>query len=715
MRPPRLLKLNHRVAGRANVWLRLVGAAATLTLVAILGFFAVLALQSEPRPSEEVARVELSRKDRPQTYSNVAREPLSEMDLQELIKKQEAQLREQPTNWQVAEDLSDRYSDLAAVMVAQQRTAEGEVQLRRAIQGLELLRREHPHDTLAPKLTKSYLALGQMLTTQSRGHEAQASFQQAVSLADEISKRPTATPADRDQLAGCLVDLGLAQRSQGIMSDAGHSFEKAIAIRQSLFREHPAKSEYREGLAWCYVYLALAQESALRQADAIKSYQQAMALREQLVKDRPDSKPLQNQLAAVCVELGIMYRNLRQLTLAIELGARSVELRRRLVEAEPENFDYRAGLGWSNANLGVTQLVAGKSADAVLTLRQAVEVREKLVTAQNTVNDHLVALGWSNANLSAALLADQKPADARHAAQKALKVRAKLVQDNPGSADWRHDLAVSSRDLAHIERALGHLDEARTYYQLAVEIHQKLVDEFPQSEVAKANLVGTVMQAAETAALASDWEQSARLYCLAAAASNFDLRVLSASALAHLVAGDEKAYRATCAELFKRHPMPQSPRAGEMLVLCLSSGSHALVDLGPVVELARKGAESEPEGVAPLLWALARLRNHEDGATIVDLAKALALWEAPPKRDDERTIVLVARLLGEAALSRAYLEETGKAIPAGKVAAIQSLTEKTEAIPVQQDGLLPPWIGRFAAAVAKKQLTSQVTVAAPAP
>ena len=228
----------------------------------------------------------------------------------------------------------------------------------------------------------------------------------AVGIAEAITRRPGASPADRATLGATLAEYG------GILAvvkddhdDAAVQLARAVEILEAVVRENPRDTAARASLAYAYERSAMAAEVTGRPEQmprAIELQERSIATLEAVVRDEPRRASYRQTLAT-------RYNNAARAKLAVgdtegarDMAAHARILAERLVAEDPRNVANASILAGVLAMASGIEHQAGRHESAVELARLAIaadarlpaETRAGLVVREN-LNNARRALGAS--------------------------------------------------------------------------------------------------------------------------------------------------------------------------------------------------------------------------------------------------------------------------------------------------------------------------------
>ena len=273
--------------------------------------------------------------------------------------------------------------------------------------------------------------LASQLGKQGNSAAAIPYYRQAIeSLQKSVALAPA--PTDLENLAGCFLDLGIAQRQSGHGADAEASFARAIEIRRKLVAEYPHLDTFRDRLAWSHVELAIVQRDAKRPTDAEASFRKALDLRVELARENPQAQGYQDNAAASHVDVGLVLRARGRPGEAESWFQKAIEIRARLVRDYPTVGQYQDGLAWCYTDRGLAEHEAGRPAEAIASHGRAIEIRRRLVHDHPTIAAYRDRLAATYEDLARSQQDNGRLPDADASRRIADEIRVEPGRDNRG-------------------------------------------------------------------------------------------------------------------------------------------------------------------------------------------------------------------------------------------------------------------------------------------
>ena len=645
------------------------------------------------------------------------------------IEIREQQARDNPDVSKFWNDVGGCYVDLGSMQRGMGKPAEAVGSFQKAVEIREQLVRDHPAVAdYQDGLAWAYVNLALAQHAAGRPANAEASHRRAIEARQKLVQDNPTVSKYQDELAASYADVGLLERDLGRPIEAASAFRNATDVREQLVREQPTVAEYLANLANNYEDLALSQEIAGRPVDAESAHRRTIEIREKLAQGNGlltvakrlgageirqklaqnilAVRKYQNDLAASYVRFGILQRDLGRPAEAEDLLRKAIQIRDELVRNDPCVNDYQDSLAWSCVALAFAQQKVGRPADAEASHRKAIEIREKLARDHPAIDRYQNQAAASYMDLGVLQYDTGQPAEAVSSFLRAIEIREKLVREHPAASGYQDGLAWCYVDLGVAQQKTGRPSEAEHSFRQAIELREQLAQDDPTSAVYRSNLAASLELCAGALALSGKWSASADRYAQAVAAGDAAWQSLGRLALVQLAAGNESGYRATCAELVRRHGENAAPDAAFSIALTLVVGDQALDDMSPALVLATRAADADRSNpMAAILVGAAQYRAGSSPEAIATLTKALSQLDlAAPVATASPNQILVGRLVGEMILALAYREHSDDEALQKQLATLRKSIDQAETLGPQSSCSLPPWAVRFAVEIAKREL-----------
>jgi tetratricopeptide (TPR) repeat protein len=306
--------------------------------------------------------------------------------------------------------------------------------------------------------------------------EALAGYEKARAVFLQLTAEHPAEPRYRQDLAGCLTNLGLLLKGAGRGAEAEAALREALALRRRLADDHPDEPKYRREVAAAHGNLGTLLRVLGRPAEAEAEARAALAGYEALAAGHPDDPEYQRSLATALNNLAAVLGDTPPAQAA---RLEALDVRARLAAANPDRPEYRQDLGRAHSNLGALLHNRKESGAAEPHLREAVAVQERLVADFPAVAEHRQDLARSRHNLGLVLKARKQGPAAVASFRAALAVREKLAVDAPAVPDYQNELGATLTHLADATADAGDAAEARQLLVRAAQHHQAAVTQLP--------------------------------------------------------------------------------------------------------------------------------------------------------------------------------------------------------------------------------------------
>ena len=226
-------------------------------------------------------------------------------------------------------------------------------------------------------LAKVYTALGNEAMFGQDHARAQASFQQAVSLASKSVEEAPEDPRFTKGLADGLSNIGFSLQMQASpdgkqlldaakLAEAAVSQRRALELRRRLIRLEPGKPEHLADVAVSLNHLGNASviggESTF--ADAEKYYNEARGILEALALAYPGVPGNRQEVAMIYSNLNVLFTREKRFKEAIALARSGVDLFTRLVTDYHEMPELHMNLGVALEQLAINLRENGNAGEA---------------------------------------------------------------------------------------------------------------------------------------------------------------------------------------------------------------------------------------------------------------------------------------------------------------------------------------------------------------
>ncbi len=189
------------------------------------------------------------------------------------------------------------------------RLKEAEADWNAALSILEQLATDFPERPESrQELAGSHLNRGILRRDMGRLPEAEEDYGHALSLQKQLAADFPSRPDFRQELANGLNSRGSLLGDLGRHKEAEADFDQALSIHKQLATDFPARPEFRRVLASSHVNRGTLLRIAGRPREAEKDYGQALTIYTRLAADFPNQPDLRGELAGTYVHLGTLHQ-----------------------------------------------------------------------------------------------------------------------------------------------------------------------------------------------------------------------------------------------------------------------------------------------------------------------------------------------------------------------------------------------------------------------
>ena len=559
---------------------------------------------------------------------------------------------------------------------------------------------QHRDDpTVQAELAATYRRVGTITEAIGSKEQALAAFHKSVEASQRLVGDHPTNREYQSQLAQAYHLLGSLQLSLGRPADAEASHRSAVEIRQKLADEDPGNQENLASVANYYVDLGLAQSTMLRLDAARDSLNRALDIADSLATTTPTVVRYQAVLARVLDQVGMLERRAGRLAESEPPFQRALEIREKLARENPGVSSYLLELARSYNNLNVTQIELGHMDDAEALFRRALELYEKLATENPSVTDYRASVAHAHYNLGFMRRLRGRPTDGEASYRRSLELYEELMRQYPGAGEYRSSAGMVYYNLGVLQTLAGQKEAAAQSWAAAATTYAATAD-------LGYTTVDVFTGLGDALAVLGKWKQAADAFARASAAGDYVWKPLYQAALLQWGAGDEGAYRASCAELLRRHGHLTGVSEAVAIAMACMAGSEAVADMTAVLTIIQRAAATNPKNpVLQTLVGAVQFRAGQPHEAIATLKKSVPMhsWAAmaAPKQLDQ---LRVSQLTGEVILAMAYQKVGDQDALTKQLVSLRRLIEKLDAMTPQYSEGLGRWALPLTIHCAKRDL-----------
>jgi tetratricopeptide (TPR) repeat protein len=281
-------------------------------------------------------------------------EPVRRKLLDDALRFYQQFLKEQGDSPVIRSKAASAYHRTGMIQFELGQRKEAEQSYRQAITLAENLLAEKPDD---PAILNTLAAINQRLgflyQESQRFLQSEEALKQGVALRERLGRRDPEYPDNRQSLAGLHNNLLVLYRFMGSLSQAEAAFQTAKAIVEDILSRDASNSECLDILAACHMNMGLVYGAKDRTAEAETFEKAGVDLLKRLVHDQPDVVANRKRLAAAYNNLGLLYARERNHAKAEEAYQKSLALHEALLRDHPTVVAFRVDLGACNGNMAM--------------------------------------------------------------------------------------------------------------------------------------------------------------------------------------------------------------------------------------------------------------------------------------------------------------------------------------------------------------------------
>ena len=394
-------------------------------------------------------------------------------DYRQAIQWQENLVRAAPTNAVYLEELGRTQNNLLDVLSATDSIAEAEALAARSRACFDQLKQLAAYHAGVPdpdyrfELAISYTHRGN-LWREAKPAEAEACYQQARALGEQLMAQSPHVPFFREELAATYNNLGILLQATGRVLEAEDAYRRAVALKKGLADRFP-KPDFQKELAKSYNNLGLLLQAYDPEEDGFE--RSALAAGTVGIVAFPPG----TGLAALAVEC-IKSRS----GAALAYG-KALDILTDLVARFPHNSAYGHELARTRLNHATLLEANNQGPEAEQEYRAALAIGQEETASSRERPEYTDRRARTYLDRGLLFQAEGRFQEAEADYRKAVDLWAQLNSRarNEVSA-YRHDLAVAHTNLANLLRVTGRAPEAVAHLRQAANLFDELKQKLPQ-------------------------------------------------------------------------------------------------------------------------------------------------------------------------------------------------------------------------------------------
>ena len=355
-------------------------------------------------------------------------------------------------------------------------------------------------DQVKVDVARSLTAIGLLLESLGKPHEAEAAYREAEQRLDgEKGQGPPSAPV-RAALGYCRNRLGRLLTQTGHTANALAMLRLARADQEAMAEAQEATDSTWYDLSSTINAIGVLLSSTGKTVEAEAEYRKALEIRQRLAQENPGVARYRSTLASSHKNLGNLLANTGRGSEAEVEYREALSIERKLADESPAVTAFRSSLASSHSNLGMLLAETSRASEAEAEYRRALALQQEVVDDNPAATDLRSDLAGSHNNLGNLLSDTGRAREAEAEYRAALLIEQKVANDNPAITRFQNSLALGHNNLGIQLSNMGKAGEAEIEYRLAVHIWQRLsgqnltVTEFPSSLALGHNNLGRLLQ-----------------------------------------------------------------------------------------------------------------------------------------------------------------------------------------------------------------------------
>ena len=234
-----------------------------------------------------------------------------------------------------------------------------------------------------------------------RPKEAEAAYDQALRLRQQLAAQFPDDPGYREELAQSYNNLGILLKNTGRPKEAEAAYRDSLTLYQQLTDQFPANVRYLHALAKTHNNRGVLLHETGRFSEAEQSLHDAFGSYLRLLAELPGVPAYRQEYATSRDNLGNLLKDTGRLKEAEGPYREALAIRKQLAAEYPTTWPaFRQDLARSYNNLGTLLHVTGRSQEAEPAYREALTIQKQLAADFSNVPDYESDLANTMVNLA---------------------------------------------------------------------------------------------------------------------------------------------------------------------------------------------------------------------------------------------------------------------------------------------------------------------------
>ena len=354
--------------------------------------------------------------------------------------------------------------------------------------------------------------IGEVRVAQGRLDKALLTFQESLTLAEDLSRRDPLQKEWQVGLGASHFWVGYIAFYQGRTKDAEAPFLRYLDIARRLVEREPANREFRTELAYAQSNMGSLREKQGDLESGLASFREVLSVKESLLGETPADAALQLDVALSHNTLAVILTKLGHLEDALTHHQAEVEIKERLVARDPSNTSWLDTLAIGHLYLAGALRDRGDAALEQSHLDEALRIRRRLVAHDSSNADWARQLAVVTLHVGRAALSRGDIAGAATLTRQSREALAPLVGSDKSNADWHRMYANALLNGAVVSLAAGRPQEARNQAQASLDTLERLVASDPSDAIARTGLAEALLELGRALEATADRPGAARAW-----------------------------------------------------------------------------------------------------------------------------------------------------------------------------------------------------------
>ena len=333
----------------------------------------------------------------------------------------------------------------------------------------------------ANDLAKSYIKVGNALTTIGNIESAAENYRRAIAVGEQSRQSEPENAQTLRDLSRAYAMLGQAILRTGSLSEALGNYEKAISVINIAIEKNPGDLQIERNLSVYYSYAGYAKLEMGAGEEALRFFRDALKIEKRVQATDEHNTQFRANAAISELWVGVALRDTNQFDAGMEHLQKALAMQRQIYEADKANVGEQNGYADCLLEIGVSYRLKNRFEAAADAFRQAISNYQTVAA----IDTHNIAvrrqIAFTQRHLADVLFEKNETNAALALYEQSLAVFQKSAAADPTNTDYRHDIAFCRLKMGEAFLRKKETASALAHFAAALPLFEELAAAAPEN------------------------------------------------------------------------------------------------------------------------------------------------------------------------------------------------------------------------------------------